>query len=67
MEDAPMKVEPEVAVDPKGTTANLSIPQLSLEPREEQTEPWSLDLTTQIKEIGSEQDQRKHGIHMPDM
>ncbi len=31
MEDAPMKVEPEVAVDPKGTTANLSITQPSLE------------------------------------
>ena len=31
MEDAPLKVEPEVAVDPKGTTANQSMPLPSLE------------------------------------
>ncbi len=31
MKDAPLKVEPEVVVDPKGTTANLLIPQPSLE------------------------------------
>ena len=31
MEHVPMKLEPEVAVDPKGTTANLSIAQPSLE------------------------------------
>ena len=31
MEEASMKMEPEVAVDPKGTTANLSRSQPSLE------------------------------------
>ena len=31
MEEAPLKVEPEVAVDPKGTTANQSMTQPSLE------------------------------------
>lgn len=55
MEHTLMKSELEVVVDPKGTTTNLSITQPSLEPRGEQTEPWSLDLTTQIKEIRSEQ------------
>ena len=57
MKDAPLKVEPEVVVDPKGTTANLSIPQLSLEAQGRTNGTlWSLDLTTQIKEIRSEQD-----------
>jgi len=32
MEDAPMKQEPEVTADPRGTAVNMSIVQLSLEP-----------------------------------
>jgi hypothetical protein len=31
MGEALLKLEPEVVVDPRGTTANLSIPQPSLE------------------------------------
>ena len=31
MKDALMKLEPEVVVDPRGTTANLSLPQPSLD------------------------------------